>query len=502
MDKQQLFIFNFASKKDWDLTPKPVQDFVLLQKQRIEELEKQLAQSQNEQDLLKEKTNTNSQNSGVPTSTEIIKPDKKKSHSKKKKKRGGQRGHKGFQRKLYDEKDCTTIQDYKPDTCKCCGEKLSGNDSNPYRHQVVEIPKIQLQIEEHRLHQLQCNHCGAKTRAKLPTTVSSCGYGERVVALVSVMNGQYRHSHRMIVSAMRDFFGVIMSVGTVSRLRNEASEALSTAVEEAKDYIQSAPIVNMDETSFGVGNSDGNNEENKKGWLWTVVTNAIKYFQVSLSRSQEIAKQILGENFQGQLGSDRYVGYNWLDVEQRQLCWAHLKREFQKISERSGASRQVGRDLMAQEKKLFRLWRKVSVGKLSRKQFQLLVKPIRKRLAEILMETAESQIGSREKTPWAKTVRTCRQLKKVESALWRFVEVEELEPTNNSAERAIRPAVLWRKTSFGTQSKAGSVFVGRILTVVSSLRSQNRDILDFLCESIRAKRNGEQTPSLIPTVEK
>ena len=154
-------------------------------------------------------------------------------------------------------------------------------------------------------------------------------------------------------------------------------------------------------------------------------------------------------------GSDRYRSYNWVDVSRRQLCWAHLKREFQKISERSGASRQVGRDLMAQEKKLFRLWRKLRDGTLSRKECKLLVLPI--------------------------------------------IEVEDLEPTNNSAERAIRPAVLWKKTSFGSQSENGSIFVARMLTVVSSLRSQNRSVLEFIRETITAHRQGISTPSLIPT---
>ena len=215
------------------MTPKTVKDFVLLQKQRIEQLETQLAQFQIQQDILQEKANINSQNSDLPPSTEIVKHQKQKPNSSKKKKRGGQLGHQGFSRKLYDEKDCTSIQDYKPHTCKCCGEKLSGHDTNPYRHQVVEIPEIKLQIEEHRLHQLQCSQCGAKTRAKLPTTCSQSGYGERLVALVSLMNGVYRHSHRMIVSAMKDFFGVVMSLGTVTRIRNEVSEAISTAVSEA-----------------------------------------------------------------------------------------------------------------------------------------------------------------------------------------------------------------------------------------------------------------------------
>jgi hypothetical protein len=298
---------------------------------------------------------------------------------------------------------------------------------------------------------------------------------------------------------MSDFFGVKMSLGTVNRLRNEASVALSLAVEQAKTYIQSAPMVNADETGFSQGNTDGKNPRGKKAWLWVAVTPLIIYFQVTLSRCTSSAMDLLGENFAGILGSDRYGSYNWVDVKRRQLCWAHLKREFQKIAERSGASRQVGRNLMAQEKKLFRLWRRVRDGTVSRKEFQLLVSPIRSRVQEILTETAGFEIGSREKTPWAKTVRTCRQLLKVETALWLFVEVSDLEPTNNSAERAIRPAVLWKKTSFGSQSENGSIFVARMLTVVSSLRLQNRSVLEFIRETITVHRQGIFKPSLIPT---
>lgn len=491
MEKEQLLKTNFFTTEEWDLTPEGVKQFVVQQKQRIEELEKQL-------ENLAEKVNINSQNSSIPPSNEIVKPEKKKPVKRKKRKRGGQIGHHGYSRELYPESECRSIENHLPKECKCCGEKLSGRDENPYRHQVVEIPPIELEITEHRLHQLECNHCGSLTRAKLPENVSESGYGSTVVALVSLMSGVYRHSQRMIVSAMSDFFGVKMSLGTVNRLRNEASVALSSAVEEVKTYIQSAPMVNADETGFSQGNADGKNPMGKKAWLWVALTPLITYFQVTLSRCTSSAMDLLGENFGGILGSDRLGSYNWVDVKRRQLCWAHLKREFQKISERSGASRQVGRDLMAQEKKLFRLWRRVRDGTLSRKEFQLLILPIRNRVEEILTETAEFEIGSREKTPWAKTVRTCRQLLKVETALWLFVEVSDLEPTNNSAERAIRPAVLWKKTSFGSQSENGSIFVARMLTVVSSLRSQKRNILEFIRETIEANRKGNSTPSLIP----
>jgi transposase len=223
MEQQQLLKTNFFTTEEWDLTPPRVKDFVVQQQQRIEELEKQLQE-------IAEKVNTNSQNSGIPPSTEIVKPEKKKPKKRKKRNRGGQKGHQGYKRELYPEKECNKIENHLPEICNCCGEKLSGEDTNPYRHQIVEIPPIELEITEHRLHQLECNHCGSLTRAKLPETVCESGYGATVVALVSLMSGVYRHSHRMIVSAMDDYFGIKMSLGTVNRLRKEASEALSSAV--------------------------------------------------------------------------------------------------------------------------------------------------------------------------------------------------------------------------------------------------------------------------------
>jgi len=120
------------------------------------------------------------------------------------------------------------------------------------------------------------------------------------------------------------------------------------------------------------------------------------------------------------------------------------------------------------------------------------------KVRSILEQGANYQIGYREKTPLAKTVRTCRQLLKVEPALWLFATIEGLEPTNNAAERAIRPAVLWRRTSFGSQSEAGSVFVARMLTVVTSLRSQNRNVLEFMTQAVRASRQDTLPPSLLP----
>ena len=485
-------------ERDWQETPIAVKRLVRRLSQELEELRQRIEQLEAENECLKEKVKVSSQNSHKPPSSDLSSPAKSQKKGKRRKKRGGQPGHQGHSRPLYPVEDCQKLRDYYPKTCGGCGEELKGVDPKPHRHQVVEIPPIKLLIEEHRLHQLSCPHCGQKTRAVLPSEVERSGYQQRVVALVSVLSGRYRHSHRMVVSAMSDLFGLKMSLGTVNRLRKEASEAVSVPVEAAKAYVQSAPRVGADETGFGQGNSDGQNPQNKRAWLWVAVTPLVSFFEVMLSRSTAAAQALLGENFSGRLNSDRYPAYNWLEVQQRQLCWAHLKREFSKISQRSGVSRQLGRDLLAQQKKLFRLWHRVRDGTVSRREFQSLVSPIRERVRNLLKQGADYPIGTKEKTPLAKTVRTCRQLLKLEPALWLFVTVAGLEPTNNAAERAIRPAVLWRRTSFGSQSQAGSVFVARMLTVVTSLRSQNRNVLEFMTEAIRAARQGSPPPSLLP----
>ncbi len=496
MDEKHLLATAGIDSDDWEKTPVSVRKLVVQLGLKIEQLEQHLQELQGSKEQLEEKVNRNSQNSHTSPALDPPNLQKRKKKKPTGKKRGGQPGHPGHSRFLYPVEECARVTDYYPQTCSCCGEQLTGSDSNPYRHQVVEIPPIQLHIEEHRLHQLVCSDCGQKTRAALPAEVEASGYTERVVAIVSLLSGMYRHSHRMVVAALSDFFGVKMSVGSVNRLRTEASIAVAMPVTEAQAYVQQQSIVGADETGFRQGNADGNNSLKKKAWLWVAVTPLVSFFQVMLSRSTAAAQALLGQNFGGLLNCDRYGAYNWLDVTQRQLCWAHLKREFTKISERSGVSRQLGRDLLAQQKKLFRLRQRVRDGTLSRREFQSLVSPLRAKVRSLLEQGANYQIGSREKTPLAKTVRTCRQLLKVEPALWLFVTVSGLEPTNNAAERAIRPAVLWRRTSFGSQSSAGSVFVARMLTVVTTLRSQNRNVLEYMTVASRLRRRSHRCCSL------
>jgi len=225
---------------------------------------KELAQLQEQQQLLREKTKQTSSNSSLAPSLDPPGAVKSQKNRKSGKKRGGQPGHEGHSRPLYPVEQCESVTDYYPQTCKCCAQKLLGEDANPYRHQIVEIPPIRPQVAEYRLHQLVCSQCGSATRAELPADVSPSGYGPRVVGTVALLSGLYRHSQRMVLSAMADLFGVSMSLGSVNNLRQEASSAVALAVEEAQQYVQHSSVVGADETSWAQGNADGGNERGTK----------------------------------------------------------------------------------------------------------------------------------------------------------------------------------------------------------------------------------------------
>jgi len=217
-------------------------------------------------------------------------------------------------------------------------------------------------------------------------------------------------------------------------------------------------------------------------WLWVNATHQVTTFRVAARRDAATAREVIGHARTGIITTDRYLGYSWLATERRQVCWAHLKRDFQAISERSGESREIGEALLAQTKEVFRRWHQLRDGGLRRQKFQRLIAVVRQRVTELLDEGSDCRSS--------KTKGTCRRIRTLEAALWTFVRVRGVAPTNNFAERALRRAVLWRRKSFGTQSEAGSRFVERILSVVATLRQQGRDVLEYLTAA-RASAHGE-----------
>lgn len=253
MEQRRVNHLEQITPEDWGKTPTSVKKLVEGMAQQIEQQEKKLAEVLTVQEQLLEKVNRTSENSSSPPSSDPPGFGKKPPKQKSRNKRGGQPGHQGNSRELYPIEECKEVIDHHREECTNCGATLTGEDTNPYRHQIVEIPPISPIVIEHRLHQLTCSKCGTKTRAVLPEAVNKSGYGVRVVALVALLSGVYRNSQRMVQSAMQEVFGISISLGTVNKLRLEASNAVASSVMEAKQYIQSANIVKA--LCFGVYDS-------------------------------------------------------------------------------------------------------------------------------------------------------------------------------------------------------------------------------------------------------
>jgi transposase len=289
-------------------------------------------------------------------------------------------------------------------------------------------------------------------------------------------------SKRTTQQAMEEVFGVPMSVGTISHLEQATTEAVAAPVEEARTYVHAQDVAHLDETSWRQGD--------KPAWLWVAVTSWVTVFVVRLSRGGEVARELLGQRFGGILVTDRYSAYNWYPVRWRQLCWAHLLRDFEAMRDRGGCSAELGDTLLTQARQMFTWWHRVREGTLKRSTFRSYMTPLRREVERVLAA------GSRSGVP--KTAGTCQDILKRREALWTFVQVEGVEPTNNAAERSIRPGVLWRKGSFGTQSAEGSRFVESMMTVVTTLKQQQRNVLEYLTAACAAALRGEAAPTLLP----
>ncbi len=470
------------SEEDWKQTPPAVRTLLESLLEQVETLVEANKALQAEVDRLRERLDQNSQNSSRPPSSDPPgTPSRKRKPSARQ--RGGQPGHKGTTRELLSIEEVDEVVMVKPERCQECGHPLEGEDPEPRRHQVTEIPPIRPETTEYQLHALDCPCCGGRTRAELPTGVTARSFGPRVQATVSVLSGKYRMTKRSIEELMADLLGVSIALGSVSNLEQATSEALKEPVEEAKDYIAEQPLANVDETGW--------REANDKAWLWVAVTGWVTVFVIRLSRGGKVVQELLGEDFAGIVGSDRWSAYNWLDVLQRQLCWAHLVRDFQAFVGRGGQSAEIGQELLVEAELMFQWWHRVRDGTLTRADFQMKMQEVQTRVGDLLRKGVTCD--------HTKTAGTCRHILRFEDALWIFVQVEGVEPTNNAAERAVRSGVLWRKGSFGTQSQRGSRFVERMMTVVATLKRQDRNVLDYVTAACQAAISDESAPSLIPS---
>ncbi len=463
----------------WDLIPPAAQAALRVYldslHQKIAALEQQVA-------ALTARLQQNSHNSSKPPSSDGPNVKRRPPRKPSGKKRGGQPGHEKQERPLLPPNETAIL---KPKHCRRCGHKLTGADPDPLLHQVLELPEIKPHVVDYLLHRLRCPGCGASTCATLPQGVPVGHQGPRLQALLTLLSGAYRLSKRNIETLCDDVFGIPLCVGTICNLEQQTAAATEPVVQELRDYVR-RQHANMDETGW--------REQGNKAWLWVMVTAAATIFHVNRSRGGNVARFLLGPAFHWVVTSDRFSAYLWLTVEQRQLCWAHLRRDFQAMIDRGGAGVHFGTELLKQSDKIFTLWYRIRDGTLKRSDFRRQIAKVRSWVCFYLDKGRGCAC--------AKTASLCREILRFEPALWTFSQHQGIEPTNNAAERALRHAVQWRKTSYGTDSVAGSHFVANILSVVATCRQQNRNVLDFLHHCCQTHLQGDQAPSLLPAKQK
>jgi transposase len=450
------------------------------QAERIAEQDARIAELDRSNAELKARLGMNSTNSSKPPSSDgpgVQRP----AHKPTGRKRGGQPGHKGHERCLVPPERVSRVVDCKSDRCRRCGRSLSP-DPQPRRYQVVEMPEIQPDVSEYRQHVQVCA-CGQEHCGEVPCDVLLHGFGPRMAAYAALLTARFRLSKREAAQMLELLFGITLSAASVCALEREVSAALEQPDAQARALVREQPFAHADETGWRL--------EKMRAWLWVAVTSVVTVFRVATSRGSAIAQEILGRDFAGILVSDRWSGYRWVDPHRRQLCWAHLLRDVLGMIDRGGVGGAVATKMLAEIRRTFRWWHRIRDGTLSREQFQRRMKPARARFEALLAEAHRSA----EK----KTAGMCGQILDLAPALWTFVDVEGIEPTNNIAERAGRHAVLWRKGCFGSDSERGARFVERILTVNATLRQHGRNPLAFLFEAVCARRSGRPAPALIPT---
>jgi transposase len=450
-------------------------------KQRIETLEKRIEQMEKHIDNLERRLGMNSQNSSKPPSSDPLGTSAVVLPRRRRKKRGAKHGHQPHLKKLLPREFVKQHFPLKPDVCTCGSTNLKDSSEEPLRHQIVDIPPIKPEVIEYVQYIYRCKDCGELVYQPLPDTIKRRHFGPGLLAVVGILTGSLNTSKRKALAMINEVFQVPMSLGGLSHCEEQISQALEKPHKELLEHVQQQATAHADETGWPRGNR-------QKGWLWTLCCTSAAVFMIQAGRGQAAAKKLLGV-FAGVLHCDRWSSYNCFGGL-RQLCWAHLKRDFQALSEVKGTMGRIGMELFLLAKHILYLRKRVRDGTLTWQTFQRRMKPLMGHVETLLEEGADSGESLSGQ---------CRRIFNQRQYLWTFVQDARVEPTNNLAERMVRQAVLWRKGSFGTQSERGARYAERILTACATCRLQGRSVIEYLRNACRCHLDGIPTPSLIKT---
>ncbi len=349
----------------------------------------------------------------------------------------------------------------------------------PVRHQVEELPVITVNVTEHRVQRVRCPGCGEPVRAEIPHEVSLSAFGPRLQAAIATLSVRNRISRRDAVELAEQLFGSRISTGTVDAILTRIGEALADPHADLLGQLRSSRAVNMDETGWRTAG--------QRRALWGVFDDRHAYLHVAENRHGDHAKELLADT-DAIVTSDRWWAYSHLPLKRRQLCWAHLKRDFAAHTEGLGAEKEFGErglDLCDRVFWASEVYRHTE----DRKVLELTVRRLQRKYKPVIRSYASKRARNRHCRGMA------RNLLKAWPALWTFAKHPGLEP-NNHAERALRSAVIYRKLSLGSQSETGESRTARLLSAHTTCRPQQRPLFIYLTEAISSHARGDPVPLL------
>lgn len=427
---------------------------------------------------LEEKLNTNSSNSSKPPSQDPFR--KTRSSSPTGHKPGGQPGHAGHARKMHPPEEVAKMIEIKPSVCPNCGpDHFEQNPIHVDCRQVIELPEIRAEVTQYNIYTCRCGKCGKHVKGDVPHEAVH-GFGPRLMGFLTMLTGEAGVTKRKIC-AISSHLGIKISLGGLCNIHKLASHILSKPYEEIKAAVLSSSNVNGDESSWRLNH--------KKCWVWLGATARATFFQIDPSRSQEAFKRVFG-GYRNTLTTDRYGGYNCY-TGNKQICLAHIARDFQKVSERAHVDGALGRLLCLELKSIFTLWKDFKATRLTRVELQSQAQEHISNLNDIL------HVGAAAEGVGNKTAALCYDLLNRFADLWRFLYEEAVEPTNNLAERGLRSIVIFRKLSGGSRSDWGERFIEKVFTVACTLRQCALNLFTYLTESFRAYIYGTDPPVLV-----
>jgi transposase len=437
---------------------------------RVEKLERQLSKS--------------SENSSLPPSSDP--PGKRRAVRGKDRSlrtQGAQPGHEGHGRELLPLSAVDEVLEHWPKRCDC-GHSFVASEllavDEPVRHQIEELPVISTRVIEHRLKRVRCPGCGRHAQGRLPADASDSVFGPRLQAAIASLSVRNRVSRRDVVELSEELFGARICGGSVDAILTRSADALAEPYEELLERVRSSESVNMDETGWRLKGS--------QRALWGVFTDRHALFHVAPDRHEDHARGLLADT-DAIVTSDRWWAYAHLPLARRQLCWSHLKRDFQAHAEGLSTEKEFGEVGLELSEHVFWAW-EVFEHTRDRRELRRTVRRLQREYQPLIHYYAEKRARNRHCRGMA------RNLLKAWPALWTFANHKGVEPTNNHAERSLRGAVIYRKLSLGSQSEDGERRIERLLSASVTCRLQGRSLFEYLAEALTAHARGDPVPSL------